>query len=412
MEKGEKISQKIQLLRECDNIKIVSYIESISILNLTQPTLIILYCNNSDNIKIVKEIRNLESLNKVPVIFVSDTYSENMLLYAFDNGIDDFFFLDNPDSIILIRIFLTLQKSILYRQIEINNQILYAGEFIEKDTGIYLKDKADVVFRNFFSSCIEDNTENAIFLYIKAVSNDHKRPDIKKIGKTIKNTLRGNDIVAYGKYSGYYIILYNTTYKGVESVITRLNTKLNGICKIYANAAEITASFDEMEPILYQNIKQQIEENIEYKYIQEVKINNYKETLEIKDENGKNFKDFKKEFFTNIEKIITPAFYQVKVTNEDKIANTKIRYEINEEESKFIISKEGLESELNITYPSYIKIIIDIKHIEQNGITNIRRLTYDIEDFSEEILSSILTDMIEEFGNKNALNTIYTEKIK
>ena len=40
---AEHISNKIKLLRECDEIKIVSVIESISLLNTTQPSLIILY---------------------------------------------------------------------------------------------------------------------------------------------------------------------------------------------------------------------------------------------------------------------------------------------------------------------------------------------------------------------------------
>ena len=134
---GRKISEKIKLLRDCDTIQIVSYIEAISVLNSTQPSLIMVYCANTDTVGIIKEIRTIKALDKVPIIFVTDSFVEDLLLYAFDNGIDDFFFLTDTDSIILMRILLTLQKSILYKQIDINNEILISADIIDKQTGLY-----------------------------------------------------------------------------------------------------------------------------------------------------------------------------------------------------------------------------------------------------------------------------------
>ena len=132
LDKGRQISEKIKLLRECDTVRIVSYIEAISVLNSTQPALILIYCANSDSVGIVKEIRSIKSLDKVPIIFIMDSLVEELLFYAFDNGIDDFFFLSDPDSIILMRIFLTLQKSVLYKQIDIDNEILVSANIIDK----------------------------------------------------------------------------------------------------------------------------------------------------------------------------------------------------------------------------------------------------------------------------------------
>ena len=136
-ETGKQISEKIKLLRECDSVRIVSFIEAISVLNSTQPSIILLYCDKTDSIGIVKEIRSINALDKVPIIFAMDSLIEDILFYAFDNGIDDFFFMSDPDSIILMRIFLTLQKSVLYKQIDINNQILIQAEILDKNTGIY-----------------------------------------------------------------------------------------------------------------------------------------------------------------------------------------------------------------------------------------------------------------------------------
>ena len=130
---GKDIVEKVKLLRECDTIRVVSYIESISVLHTSQPSLILLYCANSYSISIVNEIRKLKFLDKVPIIFIMDNFVEELLLYAFDNGVDDFFFLHDPDSIVLIRIFLTLQKAVLYKKTDTDKEILISAGIIDKE---------------------------------------------------------------------------------------------------------------------------------------------------------------------------------------------------------------------------------------------------------------------------------------
>lgn len=403
---GSQLTNKIKLLRECDTVRVVSFIEAISVLNSTQPSIIILYCAKTDSTGIVKEIRSIKSLDKVPIIFVTDTLIEDILFYAFDNGIDDFFFLTDPDSIILMRIFLTLQKSVLYKQIDTNNQILVQTNILDKNTGIYLKEQAPIVLRNFFSRSIEENLENTVFMYIKPGIIDRKRLNMLKIASVIKSIPRGNDIVAYGKGSGFYLILYNSGIAGAKSVALRIKKALANECKIYANAAEITTSFEEMEPILYQSMKNQISAGMDFNYLYDLTEGGYSESIEIKDENGKNFKDFKKEFYKNFEKIVAPAFYQIQTKYAEKFADAEIKFNMTESESTFTIAQDVFTSELTITYPTYIKVIIDIKHSEENASPMIRRLTFDFEDFSEEKLTSILIDMINEFSERLSLKAI------
>ena len=401
---GKKISSKIKLLRDCDTIKLVSYIEAISVLNSTQPSMIMVYCSNSDSVRIIKEIRTLKALDKVPIIFVTDKFVEELLLYAFDNGIDDFFFLSDPDSIILMRILLTLQKSILYKQIDINNEILISADIIEKQTGLYKKEQASLAMRNFFSKCLEENLENAVFMCIKPVLlENNKRLNLSKIAQIIKSIPRGNDIVAYGKNNGFYFILYNAGIVGAKSVSNRIKNALSKICKIYTTAAEITMSFEEMEPILLQSLKDQISTDKEFNYLHELKIEETAEFIDIKDENGKRFKDFQKEFYKNFELIVTPIFSEVQKKAQATFPNAKVVSTIKETESLFVISEGTVTSELLITYPTYIKLLMDIKHEEEGTSPTIIRLTFDFEDFSSEKLNSILNDVIAEFSSK--LNT-------
>lgn len=399
-EAGKKISEKIKLLRECDTVRVVSYIESISVLNTTQPTIIILYCANNDTIGIIKEIRSISALNKVPIMYVTDEIEEERLLHAFDNGIDDFFSLNESDSVILMRIFLTLQKSVLYKKIEISNQILIAANILDKQTGIYKKEQAPLALRNFFNKSIEENLENTVFMFVKPMSKNKKRVNINKIGGIIKNIPRGNDIIAYGKNLGFYIILYDAGAKGAESIAKRIKKALINECDIYANAAEITASFEEMEPILTQYMKIQIEDNLEFQYIPDITAKNIQESVKIQDESGKSFKTFKQEFKKNFEKLVKPIFEDLKDKYKNTCIDSEISFEIKETYSIFEIKQDKNRCELKITYPSYISAIVDIVQENEDEKKEVKRLTYDFEDFSEEIIRTLTDSMFEEFANR------------
>lgn len=307
-----------------------------------------------------------------------------------------------------MRILLTLQKSILYKQIDINKEILISADIIDKQTGLYRKEQAPIALRNFFSKSIEENLENTIFMYLKPVVLDSsKRLNLPKIADVIKSIPRGNDIIAYGKNNGFYLILYNAGVSGSKSVANRIKNALSKVCKVYATAAEITTSFEEMEPILCQSLKDQISADIEFNYLYELRIAEAADFIDIKDENGKRFKEFKKEFFNNFELMIAPVFYQSQTKNETEFPNAKITSSITESQSSFKISQDDISSELIITYPTYIKLLIDIKHEEGDNPPIVRRLAFDFEDFSSEKLSSILNDVITEFSNKVNLNIMH-----
>ena len=408
---GEELQGKIKLLRECDSIIKVSYIEAISVLNSTQPSLILVYSSNADSLGIIKEIRALKSLDKVPVVLVMDEFYEEQLMYAFDNGIDDYFYKNDPDSVILIRIFLALQKSVLYKQIDICNEILISADFVDKHTGIYKKDHAAIALRNFFSQSLEENLENTVFMYIKASPLFGKKLNMTKVAEVVKKVPRANDIIAFGRGNGFYLILYNAGAHGAESVATRISNNLANDCKINAVAAEITASFEEMEPILYQSMQDLIEAQDEtFNFIQNTDFNEVAEVMDIKDNEGNKLKDFKKDFLSNFEKIVAPVFYQVQSTYSAKFPEAKINFDINESESKFTIKQDEIASELSITYPAYIKLLMDIKHFDGDTQPVVRRLSYDFEDFSAEKLNSILDDVIKEFSGRLSMKIMSSAK--
>ena len=398
---GEQIQGKLKLLRECDASTIVPNKEAMSVLNSTQPSIIIVYNSDSDNIGIVKEIRSMKALDKVPVLFVMDSFEQEQLMFAFDNGIDDFFFMNDDDSVILMRVLLVLQKAILYKQLDINNEILVAADIIDRQTGIYKKEQAPIALRNFFSQSLEENLEHTVFMYLKVSPLFGKKLNMAHISEVVRRIPRADDIVAYGRSNGFYIILYNTGAEGSKAVAGRIKKSLSSDCKVNAVAAEITASFEEMEPVLYQSMKDQIDaEDEDFNFIYDMDFKEVSQVMDIKDKEGHKLKDFKKDFLNSFEKIVAPVFYQIQSSYSQKFPNANIDFSINETESKFIIKQEDLSSELSITYPAYIKLLMDIKHFDGDNPPVVRRLSFDFEDFSAEKLDSILKDVIKEFSGR------------
>ncbi len=399
-EVSKTISTKIKLLRECDNIQSVNYIETISALNLMCPNLIILYKGKTDSIGILKEIRKIKSLNKVPIIFVMDKPDEEALFYAFDNGIDDFFFLNDSDAIILIRIFLTLQKSVLYQQIDVNEEILKWENIIDKQNGIYTKDSGARIINKIFAKIKDENDNNNIFLYLKPMSKDNKVVNISKIGKKIKEILRNNDIISYGKGSGYYVVLYNSNEENTPIIIERIKKILKNECIIYANAAEIKESFEKTEELLYSKMKEQISEGKEFNFITQIPQKYIKEEIAPKEYDAK-------KFYKETESITAPVFYQIQAEYNDKLDGSEIKYEIHETESNLIIQSKELTSELKIKYIEYPKVIIEIKQTEENKNAKVKEINYNIDEYTNEKLTLIIKEMINEHMQAKSLQKLY-----
>lgn len=403
---GATISDKIKLLRECDVIKVVSYIEAISELNTKQPSVILLHCANYDSVNIVKEIRKLKSLDKVPVIFITDTFIEDLLLFAFDNGIDDFFFLSDPDSIILTRIFLTIQKSVLYKQIENDKDILTAANIIDKETGLYTKEHVSALYPQLFKRYCDENVENAVFMCLKITFSDTSKTSFKKTAKKVKSILRGNDEAAFAKNHLLYIILNNAGLKGAQVVFSKIKNSLGNTASCYAACAEINAEFEKLEHVLLNTLNQQVNDKEDFNYIKNINISQRKTTGEEKtgilsDPNAR------KNYFDSLDEIIAPVFYQVQTSASSILPEADITFDVSENESVFSIKQNEITTNVIITFPSFVKLVIDIKHKEKNSTPMVRRLTYTVEEFSEEKLSSILNDVVKEFSAKLNLNKIY-----
>jgi len=395
---SQQISSKIKLLRECDTINNASFLEAISVLNCTCPSIIILYWQKTDAIGIVKEIRSIKALDKVPIIFVMDTLNEDILFNAFDCGIDEFFTLDEPDSVMLMRIFLMIQKAVLYSKIDTNIEIMQETNIIDKKSGIYSSEFSSLVMNHFFNKCLENNLENTVFMYFKPIQIDKKFINMNRVANIIKSIPRSSDIVSYAPNSGFYFILYNGGAIGAKSVTQRIKKSLTDICEVYVNAAEITTTFDEIEPILSKVIYEQISAKNDFNFFYS---SNIKDSL-VEMENTKIKQETEEEkserVYSTLEKIAIPVFYHLQTVYSELYPEASIKYDLKNELSTFSISQGSVFSKVVITYPEYSKYIFDIM---QNNLSNepvIKRITCNVDELDDKFLTKTIKDFISEFA--------------
>ena len=328
-------------------------------------------------------------------------------LYAFEEGIDDFFFLTDSDEIILMRIILNIQKSVLYKKIDMQERALTVSNILDKKSKIILRDTGEIVLKEIFSQIFEEEIDNAYIMYLKVLGAKDDNIDSDYISDIIRKLTRKNDITAYDKTSGFYLILYNTDENGIKIIFNKIYEILKSNYKIYACTARITTSFEQIELRLYEGIEKQLETNTIYKYIPEIDEEDIKSLFDSKEINQINSEISKKEFLQNLESITAPVFYRIQTNYNDKLKNTKIKYVFSEDKIKFIISGEENMSELVITYPDNIRIIADTRHYIKNIEPQVKRFIYNTNEISEEKIVFLLENMIKEYLNNSILDKLY-----
>ena len=64
------------------------------------------------------------------------------------------------------------------------------------------------------------------------------------------------------------------------------------------------------------------------------------EEIDVRDEHGKKFKDFKKEFYESFEKIVAPVFYQTQATYMSKLKKADIKM-VNDAANQVGVDRKG-----------------------------------------------------------------------
>ena len=151
----------------------------------------------------------------------------------------------------------------------------------------------------------------------------------------------------------------NTDLNGAIFVLNKIKDKLSyDIC---AGISDISDKiFDKFEHCALKALAESLALNSDYTLAKDEQT----ETLDdwLVDKSVNDFKLFRQMFNKKLEKVITPVFYRLQQTYEEKLFDTKIEQYVDENRCEFNLKSKKGDSSLKIIYPGFGKITILINH--------------------------------------------------
>lgn len=393
---SEQLASKIILLRSIDSIAVFDYENALKSLQEKIPDLILIYSSISDNTNILEQIKFNESLKNVPIIFVAESFSQELLLNLYDNGISDILALNLNETQILMKIMWGLQKRRLLKELETKSEILESIGIIDKDFGFYKASYIEKVFKIKMENIVKSK-DDAIFMALSADINCKNILPQSFLASVLKKSLRQEDIIGFAPDNKFYIILNKTDKKGVLKVYDKIKNNLADTYSISAAAMQIQGTnFQVTERLVNKSLTDAIIKGSSLIFIDNKNENKAFSWLDKSNLKETNFKMFQQIFIKKFDKIVTPIFFQMQTILQDKLFETKIEQYVNESESLFLLERSPFKSYIKIKYPGHSKINIDIVNSSSKEETS-ERMTFDINELTQIKIEEILQKLVKIF---------------
>ena len=303
-------------------------------------------------------------------------------------GAYDFIHLLISDSDIKARILPLLRtSSILEKNIYYRN-LLAEKELLKKDNDVYL-DYNSVIDKELEKLSI--SRKKATFLAISPADKTKFLINTQIVESIILNSIRKNDILMNYAPHKYFLILFDSNIESAQKIWNKIASQLPE--EFYAGFCNITnQKREQLVNEALNKLHTEINKNL---LCEDINL-----TLGRIDNNSvgySNFKMFKKEFCKNFEKVVTPAFYQVKQRYLPKMINVKIEDEIKESNATFSIISSTFKSKFAISAPGYSIINIDISLEKNNTLIEQKRISIAPQELEQTLLSDLLEQFVLEF---------------
>lgn len=387
----ETFDDKLVLLRESDRVSYCDYEDAPDVIFENNHDIVILH-ENEDKEKTLNLIKYIKDKCQ-NIILLINSYDRDFVLSAYDEGIEDYFSVRSDPSEMLIRVINCIKKSNLKKDAARYKKYLKEYGIIADYTGFisqkFTEDICSVEFENFANS--------GAFIVISPDEEGKANYSSEKMSEAIKKSIRNGDLACNASGTKFYIMLSQSGLNGAVTVFEKIKFELNSQFSVKAGICEIQgAGFSETERKAQCALSDAMINNQEM-----VIYADKNETLDDwldtpANENEKNFKLFKQAFNKKLEKVITPVFYRLQKSYEEKLFNTKIEQYTDETQSVFCLKNPKQESQLKIVYPGFAKIIIYITHAGLDSPEN-SEVTMPLNKITQKELIRIVEDFIKEF---------------
>ena len=339
---AQKLDEKLVFLRKNDEIIISDYA---SALDLIGECSVVLVHENSTFEQTLSMIKDLRKKKEISIILVANSNNENLRWESADLGVDDFILANAENFEFVLRIVHNIEFSVLKQLSQGYIKLLKQVNIVDDYSGLFNFDNCQQILKE---------QKNGIFMAISPC--DKMKFSLDEVGFAIKFAIRKNDIAFIGRGSNFYLYLKDTDFEGAKNVFDKINTKI----KINAGVADISGKTLEKFEKEAQDALIEAQKTEQKFVVHQTKENTLDEWLA--DTKSGNYKLFRKLFNTKLEKVITPVFYRLQKSYEDKLKNTEIIQFTTDEQCVFELKNKNIKSSLRIIYPGFAKIIVTIKH--------------------------------------------------
>lgn len=373
---AQKLDEKLVFLRKNDEIIISDYA---SALDLIGECSVVLVHENSTFEQTLSMIKDLRKKKEISIILVANSNNENLILESADLGVDDFILANAENFEFVLRIVHNIEFSALKQLSQGYIKLLKQVNVVDDYSGLFNFDNCQQILKE---------QKNGIFMAISPC--DKMKFSLDEVGFAIKFAIRKNDIAFIGRGSNFYLYLKDTDFEGAKNVFDKINTKI----KINAGVADISGKTLEKFEKEAQDALIEAQKTEQKFVVHQTKENTLDEWLA--DTKSGNYKLFRKLFNTKLEKVITPVFYRLQKSYEDKLKNTEIIQFTTDEQCVFELKNKNIKSSLRIIYPGFAKIIVTIKHEGFDSPEN-SEISLPLDKITQKELVEIVENFIKEY---------------
>lgn len=392
---ADSIPAKLSLLRQNDKITVCNTSEYKKHIENSLYWTIILHEIQNNNDATLRIINNIKEIKKdTEIILLVNDLNPEFILKAYDSGIFDYLTADADDYELLIKTINCFKVRTLKTITKRNEKFLYRLGVLDEKTNLY---KYNRLKENFVDISDDLRIQNGVLAIVTLDENVKTKISVNRLAITIKNNLRGEDIIASARAGKFYLILANIDLDGTKSVIAKIQDKMGKDFKIYAGLCKIgICSFETIEKNALDSLTSAIQNDEMTASLSDNRTNTDTWLNDDNPAQQKDFKLFKIAFTNKMKNVITPTFYRFEKECAAKLINTFVSQYTNNIESVFSLKNEKLHSELVLRFNGYAKFKIEINHSGLNSAEN-TKMEIPLSHLTDKELNKLLNRLRTEF---------------
>lgn len=389
---AEVLEAKLIFLRSNDTIVLSDFKNACANLKLCGADIVLIHENSSkkQTLELINELRNDKNLC---IILLVNSCDKEMILAAYDAGIDDFALASAEDFELVIRTVNNIKHNSIKLKALRNLKLLEQLNVVDELTGLYNYNFAKQVIENV----IDDNLlDDGSFVALAPSEESKTGFSVEKMAEAVLSSIRSDDIATLGRGAKFYLLLPKTSFNGAIVILNKIKENYGENFEICAGISGIAhRNFEQMEHDALEALSDAVATNAEY-ILAEEKEDTLDDWLNDAQNEPKNYKIFRQIFNKKMEKIIAPVFFRLQKAWEEKLFDTKIEQFTDSEQCVFHLKNKNQDSTLRIVYPGFAKIVIYITHEGLDSPEN-REIQLPLTKISQKELISIVEEFIKDF---------------